>query len=85
MDARHPLKDLDIQMIEFFSTTGKALHIVLSKSDKLNNQEKAAALRYVQQEVNKYGLVNVSTQLFSSLKRTGIEELENKLNEWLTY
>ena len=83
MDARHPLKELDVQMIEFFAVTGKPLHIVLSKADKLTNQEKTATLREVAQVVSEYGLVNLSTQLFSSLKRTGIEELEAKLNDWL--
>ena len=84
MDARHPLKDLDLQMIQFFSQTGRPLHIVLSKSDKLNNQEKVAVLRDVKKAVAEYGFVNLSVQLFSSLKRVGIEELEIKLSDWLT-
>lgn len=84
MDTRHPLKDLDLQMIQFFSQTGKPLHIVLSKSDKLNNQEKVAVLRDVKKAVAEYGFVNLSVQLFSSLKRVGIEELEIKLSDWLT-
>lgn len=83
MDARHPLKDLDIQMIEFFAQNGKPLHVVLSKSDKLSTQEKTRTLRAVQQAIQNYGFINLSVQLFSSLKRAGIEELENKLNEWL--
>ncbi len=83
MDARHPLKDLDIQMIEFFAQNGKPLHVVLSKADKLSTQEKTRTLRAVQQAIQNYGFINLSVQLFSSLKRTGIEELENKLNEWL--
>ena len=83
MDTRHPLKDLDIQMIEFFAQNGKPLHVVLSKSDKLSTQEKTRTLRSVQQAIQNYGFINLSVQLFSSLKRTGIEELENKLNEWL--
>ncbi|MBP7781729.1 MAG: putative GTP-binding protein EngB [Pseudomonadota bacterium] len=83
MDARHPLKDLDIQMIEFFSQNGKPLHVVLSKADKLSTQEKIRTLREVQQAIQNYGFINLSVQLFSSSKKTGVEELENKLNEWL--
>lgn len=30
MDARHPLKPLDKQMLEFFATTGRPVHILLS-------------------------------------------------------
>lgn len=83
MDARHPLKDLDVQMIEFFAQNGKPLHVVLSKSDKLSTQEKTRTLRAVQQAIQNYGFVNLSVQLFSSSKKTGVEELEDKLNEWL--
>ena len=83
MDARHPLKDLDVQMIKYFSMSGKPLHVVLSKSDKLTNQEKTSTLRMVQQKIAEYGFINLSLQMFSSLKKTGVEELENKLNDWL--
>jgi GTP-binding protein len=84
MDARHPLKDLDLQMIEFFSHSGKPLHVVLSKADKLSNQERTNTLRLVQKKIAEYGFINLSVQLFSSLKKTGVPELEDKLNEWLT-
>ncbi len=83
MDARHPLKDLDLQMLDFFAVTGKALHIVLSKADKLTNQERSATLRSVQQRVADYGFSELSVQLFSSLKKTGVDELALKLNQWL--
>ena len=59
MDARHPLKDLDIQMIEFFAQNGKPLHVVLSKSDKLSTQEKTRTLRSVQQAIQNYGFINL--------------------------
>jgi GTP-binding protein len=83
MDSRHPLKDLDLQMIRFFVVTGKPLHVVLSKEDKLNQQERNAVLRKVQQELSAYGFINLSVQLFSSLKKTGVDQLALKLNEWL--
>lgn len=83
MDARHPLKDIDLQMLEFFAVTGKPLHIVLSKADKLTNQERSATLRAVQQKISSYGFTDLSIQLFSSLKKTGVDELERKLSEWL--
>lgn len=83
MDARHPLKDLDLQMLEFFSQTGKPLHIVLSKSDKLTTQEKNKTLRFVQDELVEYGFEDLSVQLFSSPKRLGVDILETKLSEWI--
>lgn len=83
MDCRHPLKDLDVQMIDFFSQTGKPLHVILSKSDKLTNQDRMKTLKMVRDEIAGFGFVNLSVQLFSSMKKTGIKELENKLNDWL--
>lgn len=83
MDARRPMQDLDIQMLEFFMNTGNPIHIVLSKSDKLNNQEKSLALRTTQAELVKRGFENYSLQLFSSLKKSGLDNLEQTLNHWL--
>jgi GTP-binding protein len=83
MDARRPLQDLDLQMIEFFSTTGKPLHIVLSKADKLTHQEKNKTMRWIVEEMEQLGIAHLTVQLFSSLKKTGVSELEQQLNQWL--
>lgn len=80
MDSRHPLKELDYKMLKFFGATGKPIHIVLSKSDKLNHQEKTKVLKFVNTELKEKGFTNFSIQLFSSLKKTGIEELEHALD-----
>ena len=82
MDARHPLKELDYKMLEFFGSTGKPIHIVLSKSDKLNNHEKSQTLKAVSLVLKQHGFTQYSVQLFSSLKKTGVEELEIILNGW---
>ncbi|MFN7094039.1 MAG: ribosome biogenesis GTP-binding protein YihA/YsxC [Burkholderiales bacterium] len=83
MDSRHPLKDLDYQMLEFFGSTGKPIHIILSKADKLTTQEKAKVLQLVRTQLNNDGFTNYTVQLFSSPKRLGIEELEAVLTNWL--
>lgn len=84
MDSRHPLKELDCQMLEFFAVTKKPVHIVLSKADKLNNQEKAQVIREVKAALHESGYTNYTIQLFSSLKKTGVEELELALNSWFS-
>lgn len=83
MDSRHPLKDLDYTMLEYFEATGKPIHIVLSKADKLNQQEKAKTLTFVQKQLEHDGFNNFSVQLFSALKKIGVSELELVLNAWL--
>jgi GTP-binding protein len=45
MDARRPFTDLDCQMVEWFLPTGKPIHVLLTKADKLTTSENAKALR----------------------------------------
>ena len=82
MDSRHPLTELDMRMIDWFSQTGKPIHILLSKADKLTRQEQAQSVRRVKSELKKLG-DTCSVQLFSSLKHTGIQEAEIVLGKWL--
>lgn len=83
MDSRHPLKDLDWQMIEWFAPTGKPIHILLTKSDKLSNQVATQTLRNVQAAVKDQ--TQISVQLFSSLKKSGVEEVERVVGTWLEH
>ena len=82
MDSRHPLTELDLQMLAWFAQTGKPIHILLSKADKLTRQEQALAMREVQAELAKIS-DNCTLQLFSSLKKTGVAEAEVVLGGWL--
>ena len=81
MDSRHPLKDLDWQMVEWFAPTGKPIHILLTKSDKLSNQVATQTLRNVQAAVKDHP--QISVQLFSSLKKSGVDEAERVVSLWL--
>ena len=88
MDSRRPFTELDVQMLEWFAPTGKPIHCILTKVDKLNRNESTNALRqarqildsYVDEEGNGFPF---TVQLFSSLKRVGIEEADAKIVELL--
>lgn len=82
MDARHPLTPLDRQMLDWFGPTGKPIHILLTKSDKLSRQEAMKTLTAVRTELQKTWS-NCSVQLFSSLKKQGVEEAEAIIGAWL--
>jgi GTP-binding protein len=82
MDARRPLTDLDRQMINWFGPTGKPIHCLLTKADKLTRQEQTKVLRAVEAELANTGS-QVTVQLFSSLKKTGMPEAEKVIAEWL--
>lgn len=86
VDSRRPFTDLDIQMIEWFAPTGKPIHCILSKADKLNRNESTNALRQAQTFLQSYVDANgqpfpFTAQLFSALKRIGLEEANDKILE----
>jgi GTP-binding protein len=83
MDCRRPLTDLDRRLIDWFRPTGRPIHILLSKADKLSRQEQTKVLRSVKAELATWGDGAYSVQLFSSLKKTGVEEAERVLAGWL--
>ena len=84
MDIRRPLTDLDLRLIDWFRPTGRPIHVLLSKSDKLSRQEQTKALRSVKAVLATWGDAELySVQLFSSLKKTGVDEAEAVLAGWL--
>lgn len=82
MDIRHPLKPLDIKMLDWFAPTGKAIHILLTKADKLSAQQANIILKDVALYL-KGAYPQCSVQLFSSLAATGVEDAITVITEWL--
>ena len=83
MDARHPLKELDLRMLDFFHITGRPVHILLSKADKLSKNEQIKTLGAVKKSLKPYMTrQRISVQLFSSLKKQGIEEVNQVVGAW---
>jgi len=84
MDARRPLTELDRQMIGWFTGTGKPIHCLLTKADKLTRQEQAKTLAAVRRAASAdFPHMPLTVQLFSSLKKTGGEECEAVVETWL--
>jgi GTP-binding protein len=81
MDARHPLTELDWRMINWFVPTGKPIHVLLTKSDKLTRSAAAATLAQVRRELAE--TPRATAQLFSSTAGIGIEEAELTFGAWL--
>lgn len=82
MDIRHPLKDYDLQMLEWCEQMQTPAHILLTKADKLKKGAAAKQLLGVR-KVLKDEEFNVTVQMFSALKKTGIEDLQQVLDGWL--
>ena len=81
MDIRHPLTDLDLAMLDWFSPTGKPVHILLTKSDKLSRQQATLTLNKVRAYLAD-NYPQCSVQIFSSLKKQGLEEAEAVIAGW---
>ncbi|PLY13052.1 MAG: YihA family ribosome biogenesis GTP-binding protein [Sedimenticola sp.] len=84
MDIRHPLKEFDVQMLEWSSHIELPVHILLTKSDKLKRGAGKNALMQVRNALKGYG-ERVSIQLFSSTKHEGIDSAHAVLDKWLEW
>ena len=82
MDARRPFMPTDEWVIDFMSTRPVRLHFLLNKADQLNNQGKINVLREAQRRAKELG-PHVSVQLFSGLKKEGVDELREVLTSWI--
>lgn len=84
MDIRHPLTDFDLQMLNWCHGVSMPVHILLTKADKLKFGAAKATLLQVQKALREAGL-DASAQLFSALKRDGVEEVRGVLNRWMGF
>jgi len=83
MDIRHPLKDLDRQMIEWAVQSGIQVLVLLTKADKLASGARKAQLNLVR-EAAKGFVGDVQVEAFSSLKKLGVDKLRLKLDSWFS-
>ncbi len=84
MDIRHPLTDLDRQLLDGCAYRQLPAHVLLTKADKLSRGAALSTLQQVQRTL-KADYPQTSSQLFSALNRLGIEDAHTRLDEWLGY
>lgn len=82
MDVRHPLTPLDRKMLDWFGPSGRPIHILLTKADKLSKSQAGAVLREVRAALQETH-PQCTVQLFSSLKKLGADEAETIIGSWL--
>jgi GTP-binding protein len=82
MDIRHPLTDYDLAMLDWCREAALPAHVLLTKADKLKRGPSAATLHKVRSTLSRRHQT-FSVQLFSALKRAGIEEAQGVINSWL--
>lgn len=83
MDIRHPLKDLDQQMIQWAVDVRLPVLVLLTKADKLASGARKAQVTMVREAVLTF-MGDIQVEAFSSLKKTGVDKLSQKLNTWFS-
>ena len=79
VDVRRGLLEGDLRMLELAESVNLPAHILLSKADKLKRGQAAAALQKAERQLDG----RASVQLFSALKRTGVDDARRMLAEFL--
>lgn len=88
MDIRHPLTPGDLLMLDWGYAAGMPIHILLTKADKLSRGAACASREHVaaalaQRYADDAEGPRPTVQLFSALKRTGIDEARACIERWL--
>ncbi len=84
LDIRHPLTELDRQLLDWCRSRLLPVHILLTKADKLKRGAALAALQQFRRQLAAE-YPQASLQLFSALKGTGLDDAHARLDEWLGY
>lgn len=81
MDIRHPLKDLDMDLIQWAVDGELPVLALLTKSDKLSQGKVSGQVLAVRKELASLN-ADIKVQAFSSLKRTGSEQADKVICDW---
>ncbi|PCI61539.1 MAG: YihA family ribosome biogenesis GTP-binding protein [Gammaproteobacteria bacterium] len=83
MDIRHPLKDLDKDLIHWAADSKLPVLALLTKADKLSQGKRSAEVLAVQKKLASLN-ADITVQAFSSLKRTGVEQANTVICNWFS-
>lgn len=85
MDIRHPLQEFDTTMLHWAKSSNMAVHLLLTKADKLSrNQAKSTEFKVIK-ELKELGFSeSVTLQCFSAHDNTGLDQLKAQLSAWLS-
>jgi GTP-binding protein len=83
MDIRHPLKDLDMDLIEWAVDGDLPVLALLTKCDKLSQGKRSTEVLKVKKTLDALN-GDIRVQAFSSLKRTGSEQADAIICDWFT-
>jgi GTP-binding protein len=84
MDARRPFMPADEFLLDYIAPRESLkLHFLLNKADQLGTVEKRRMLALTEKRCQEFG-ARATCQLFSGLKKEGVEELAEVLTGWIS-
>ena len=81
MDIRHPMKDLDQQLIYWAVDQSIPVQVLLTKADKFKSGARQTQVLKIREASLEFG-GEVAVDAFSSLKGIGVDLLRAKLDTW---
>ena len=84
MDIRHPLKDLDQQMIEWAVSADLPVMLLLTKADKLSQSARSKQVKMVREAILPFQ-GDIQVEAFSAQNKIGIDKLAAKLDSWFRH
>lgn len=83
MDIRHPLKDLDMDLIQWAADSDLPILALLTKCDKLSQGKRSSEVLQVKKTLSSLN-ADITVQAFSSLKYTGLEQANEIICQWMS-
>jgi len=79
VDIRRGITDQDVQLLDWADASGWPMHVLLTKADKLNQRDRAAALKTAEELLGE----GVTVQVFSATDKIGVQAAQKRLMELL--
>jgi len=83
VDARHGLKDSDIELMSMMDEAAVSYRIVLTKIDKVKSQEQEKRVTEITEAIKKHGAAHPEISLTSAHKGFGIEQLRGVIKSYI--
>jgi GTP-binding protein len=79
VDIRRGLVDQDEQLLDWAGASGWPVHVLLTKADKLNQRDRAAALKDAEERLGE----GMTVQIFSATDKIGVQAAQKRLDQLL--
>ena len=76
VDIRRGLVDQDEQLLDWAGAAGWPVHVLLTKADKLNQRDRASALKDAEEQLGE----GMTVQIFSATDKIGVQAAQKRLD-----